>query len=213
MFNKEEFNKKINILFDNKNQKELAELLGISQTMVSALKKGKVQSPGADILFNIAKHFNVSADYLLGLSDVPSVDTDLKAVCDYTGLSQEALEFITHTYSPLVKQSIDVFLSNNYTTRFFMYFTGIIKAMSLIDQLRAEDKGKIDKISKQIDEAFEFGNEKNIPDDYFDYTNEYVKAEYDINAKIDLELFRMSKILSIMVDKMKAEKEGEDENT
>ena len=40
----------------------------------------------------LAKTFGVSTDYLLGLSSVRSPDVDVQAVCNYTGLSQSAVE-------------------------------------------------------------------------------------------------------------------------
>lgn len=40
----------------------------------------------------LAKHFNVSSDYLLGLSDIPSADTDIQTACKTTGLNEEAIK-------------------------------------------------------------------------------------------------------------------------
>lgn len=39
----------------------------------------------------IADYFNVSIDYLLGLSDAPTPDKDLQFICDSTGLSIKAV--------------------------------------------------------------------------------------------------------------------------
>lgn len=44
-----------------------------------------------EYIIKYSKYFNVSADYLLGLSDVATMDKDIKFVCDYTGLSEEAI--------------------------------------------------------------------------------------------------------------------------
>ncbi len=43
----------------------------------------------------MAKYFDVSTDYLLGYSDVATNDTDLRTVCDYSGLSEGALQTLT----------------------------------------------------------------------------------------------------------------------
>ncbi|MBR2743571.1 MAG: hypothetical protein IKD89_08275 [Clostridia bacterium] len=49
-----------------------------------------------DFLKKYAEYFNVSADYLLGLTDAPTNDKDLRFVCDYTGLSEEAVKSIKY---------------------------------------------------------------------------------------------------------------------
>lgn len=42
----------------------------------------------------IAQHFNVSTDYLLGLSDIQTTDTDIQNACKVTGLSETAIKHI-----------------------------------------------------------------------------------------------------------------------
>ena len=44
----------------------------------------------AETIIKLAQHFNVSTDYLLGLSEVKSTDTNLQSACEYTGLSEAA---------------------------------------------------------------------------------------------------------------------------
>lgn len=66
----------------------------ISFAWFSKLRKNAIKSPSADIVYTLADYFGVSSDYLLGLSDAPTTDADLKAVCDYTGLSVAAIDFI-----------------------------------------------------------------------------------------------------------------------
>lgn len=57
-------------------------------------KNGRRTEPKVGGIVEVAKALNVSTDYLLGLTKDPTTDTDLKAVCDYTGLSQAAIDFI-----------------------------------------------------------------------------------------------------------------------
>ena len=49
-------------------QKDLSELLHISISSISAYESGK-RFPSIDVLVAYARHFNVSTDYLLGLTD------------------------------------------------------------------------------------------------------------------------------------------------
>ena len=53
--------------------------------------------PSYEHLAVFAKFFNVSTDYLIGLTDVSSIELELKAVCDYTGLSEDAILSIKDT--------------------------------------------------------------------------------------------------------------------
>lgn len=52
-------------------QDELADLLKISKHSISAYERDKNEPPDA-IKIAIARHFNVTVDYLVGLSDDPS---------------------------------------------------------------------------------------------------------------------------------------------
>lgn len=52
-------------------QGEVAESIGILQQLYYKYETGRV-TPSANIIYKLAKTYNVSADYLLGLSDNPS---------------------------------------------------------------------------------------------------------------------------------------------
>ncbi len=64
----------------NLTQKELAEQLHIKQNTFSQYENGKRELP-VEILIALARLFNTSTDYILGLTDddkaYPRVDTDL----------------------------------------------------------------------------------------------------------------------------------------
>ena len=49
-------------------QKEIAEYLHIKQNTYSQYENGQRQVP-IDVLIKLAKYYNVSTDYILGLSD------------------------------------------------------------------------------------------------------------------------------------------------
>jgi transcriptional regulator with XRE-family HTH domain len=50
------------------SQKQVAENIGVTPGIVSAYELGK-KYPSLEVLINICTFFNVSADYMLGLSD------------------------------------------------------------------------------------------------------------------------------------------------
>ena len=72
------------------SQQDLADEIGVKRETVKFWESGDRQIKGSDIV-KLAKHFDVSADYLLGLVDVPTNDKDLQFVCSYTGLSERTV--------------------------------------------------------------------------------------------------------------------------
>lgn len=78
---------------NNKKQKELAAHLGVTDNTVSYFAGGK-RTPNIEQIIQIAGFFNVSTDYLLGYTEVETTDINLKAVCDYTGLIEDAVDSI-----------------------------------------------------------------------------------------------------------------------
>lgn len=87
--------KRINSLLaeQDKKQKDLAAALGVTDNTISYFVSGK-RIPNTEQIKAISKFFGVSADYLLGLSDVPTTDKDLQFVCDYLGLTEKACGLI-----------------------------------------------------------------------------------------------------------------------
>lgn len=71
-------------------QAQLAEITGKTRQTISQYANG-ISEPGYDTLVKIADHFHVSIDYLLGRTDTRSLDADIKAVCEFTGLSEKAV--------------------------------------------------------------------------------------------------------------------------
>ena len=68
-------------------QNILAEKAGCSRQAVSQYIDGS-SAPNVDKLLSIA---DVSADYLLGRTNAETTDKDLRFVCEYTGLSENAI--------------------------------------------------------------------------------------------------------------------------
>lgn len=71
-------------------QQQLGEVLQIPRVSITRYETAE-RTPTVDHLVQFAQFFNVPSDYLLGLSPVESYDTELQAVCDYIGLSEEAV--------------------------------------------------------------------------------------------------------------------------
>ena len=67
------------------------ELFGVTRQTITNWQM-RDASPDIIKLTSIARHFGVSTDYLLGLSDTKSPDISVRATAEYTGLSEEAVE-------------------------------------------------------------------------------------------------------------------------
>ncbi len=72
------------------SQERLAEAVGIKRQTVASYISGRTK-PDTEIIFRIAEFFNVSADYLLGLSDIPTIDPDINAAAKLTGLTSDSI--------------------------------------------------------------------------------------------------------------------------
>lgn len=83
----------------NKHGKEttgaVAEATGVSKSTLSEIENDS-RIPGAKIIAELARHYGVSTDYLLGLSDVITPDTTAHAVIAYTGLSEDNVLTLHH---------------------------------------------------------------------------------------------------------------------
>lgn len=79
------------------NQSQLADKLGVSRGSISFYENGD-RIPDIEFLRKVSEYFNVSADWLLGVSEEPCINGNLAHACRYTGLSQIAISQL-HTMS------------------------------------------------------------------------------------------------------------------
>lgn len=73
------------------SQTELATILNISNRTISMYERG-YSEPNADVLAKIATHFNVTADYLIGITH--SKNPDNRILSDRLNLSDEAIDIL-----------------------------------------------------------------------------------------------------------------------
>ena len=70
MFSKEQFGQRVQEIrkLNHETQKDLGEAIGMSSNNVSEMEGGK-KTTTSEKIAKICRHYHVSADYLLGLSD------------------------------------------------------------------------------------------------------------------------------------------------
>lgn len=71
----------------------LKDHLGVSAQAVNQYRLGLAR-PSLENLCKIADFYNTSTDYLLGKTNIRTANTDKRAMCEYTGLTESALEFL-----------------------------------------------------------------------------------------------------------------------
>lgn len=94
------------------------DVLNVSRQAVGQYCNGTALPP-ADKIVILAQYFDVSADYLLGLTDAKTrKDTDLRAIVDYTGLSEECIKEISPGISenPYAKKCVYI-LNQLFSTK------------------------------------------------------------------------------------------------
>lgn len=74
-------------------QSEVADRLNVQRQIISYYESG-TRKPNLDDLIMLADFYNVSIDYLVGRTDTPTTDKDLRFICDYTGLSDKTVTLL-----------------------------------------------------------------------------------------------------------------------
>lgn len=81
----------------DESQQAVADSIGVKRETVKFWESGDRQIKAGDLI-KLAQHFKVSADYILGLTEVEAPSTDVRSVCEYTGLSAENVTRLHNAY-------------------------------------------------------------------------------------------------------------------
>ena len=92
------------------SQKWLADAADTKEATISRYVTGVNKSPNVEILINIAKSLNVSTDYLLGISDVPRIKSDITSeerilLSAYRKASERDVSIIWQLLDPYITPS------------------------------------------------------------------------------------------------------------
>jgi len=85
---------------------DVASEIGVSRQALGKWANGDTVPDILD-LKKLAEYFQVSADYLLGISDVRTADKDLQSVCEYTGLSEGAVATLERLKGETSHEEVD----------------------------------------------------------------------------------------------------------
>lgn len=152
---------------DNLTQVDLADKLQCNRQKIADWERGK-SMPSVEDIVALTEVFNVSADYLLGLTEPATQDRDLRFVCEYTGLSEKSVEQLIDTrqyfkknIAPNIGKNLsiimDYVLESDYIKRLTMdiedYSRTINEAISKIN--RIEQRAK-EPSTFQIGQTYEY---------------------------------------------------------
>lgn len=84
------FTQRFRELQGERSNTDFADFLGLSRQTVGFYCNGD-RLPDVITLIQIAEKCNVSTDYLLGLTNVQTPNTNVKTICEYTGLNESTI--------------------------------------------------------------------------------------------------------------------------
>lgn len=132
------------------SRQQLADILGVSRASLEYYEKGK-RTPDIEVLYKLSEHFNVTADYLIGRTDKCGESTDENAVCEYTGLSENAIKAL-HI---LKIESVHGYIESNIEIKELseLIKKKLIEDEEMINSTKRDDKELLDLLSKLIEDG------------------------------------------------------------
>lgn len=199
------FSKRLRELLDNKkiSNTEFAYIMNVSPQMVSFWRNGD-NIPDIKKVCIMADYFNVSIDYLLGRTDIATTQTDIHTACKVTGLSEESIIKLSKIDSEY-KRYLDSFID-------FERFEEALEYLKRIS-ITTTDRNAFNFIYSNIWNKLESDSEidvdflqtqscKFISHNYCHYI--YLQPDFveeiDYDNEIDLNLFKITKLISEFVD-------------
>lgn len=196
---------------DNLTQVDLADKLNCNRQKIADWERGK-STPSVEDIVALTEIFNVSADYLLGLAEPATQDRDLRFVCEYTGLSEKAVERLIETRQYFKKSFVQDVSKNLSVIMDYVLESGYIRSLALdIEDYSNTIKEAISKINRieqrvkepqsfQIGKTFEFfelidvkkdlyfrlfNAQENVKDIIRNYSNEEYSELLDADIHLD----------------------------
>lgn len=105
----------------NASLAQIAKKADISPATLQLYTIGK-RTPDAKCLRKLCSALGVSADWILGISETKTLDTNKAAVCNFTGLSEEALNIILEIKLIRLSDALSEILSNPFIFHALQYY-------------------------------------------------------------------------------------------
>jgi len=128
-----EFKERLQLLraLNGVSQEKFAKAIGVSRMSISHYETGS-RKPDIEVLLKTAEFFGVSADYLLGISDVKNIDADLQAICKTLKLSEKSIENLRNSKG----KSVNLMLNSDEWNAFADSVSDVLKGKKDAEYLK-----------------------------------------------------------------------------
>ena len=162
---------------------KLSEITGISSSVLKNYTEKDVDV-GYKNLEKIANALSVSIDYLLGRSNAATANEEVSAICAYTGLSAQAVDFLHSTASH--EDRLSAGFQNEITSQLIengYYKTFCVSIEKYFMEVALAEKTVADALNNLVPKRNVYEAEKSVRYAQFDVT-ENIKCILDETAKV-----------------------------
>ncbi|MGN1026890.1 MAG: helix-turn-helix domain-containing protein [Faecousia sp.] len=179
-------------------QYDLARETGIQRQTISNYMNGQSR-PDTNNLLKICKALNVSADYLIGATDVISLDHEMRAMCEYTKLDESAVRRLNYLSKLILPGSPQFPIGWQYMKQlgYIILDSSFTDSMDSIFSAAYSKAGRKQdvKLSREDSEMIRECNTKLIPIGYGVISDEEASELYRDRA-----IFSMNKAIERVID-------------
>lgn len=182
------FAKRFRDLIEERNdtQNKISTTLHISRQTVSMYYNGQT-IPTADKLRQLAEYFQVTSDYLIGLTDEPSPDIEKQMIYRFTGLHEDAANSIFEMKRRFDIKTVEAIIDLIFTPKSSFSFEDIIRFMNAY---RDGTKDIELNLSRRLYSDVEFFERKKLPFSYEGFAEHIDAGLSKIEDNIYFRLFK-----------------------
>lgn len=163
--------------------------------------KGTAECPVSNLV-KISEYYNVSTDYLLGLTSNPSIKEDIQQAHKTTNLSITAIEHIKLISDKILIYPLDCFLTSNHLINFLLQLYGYGEKILKYEQYQKEYIEKLESYNEYIySDILRYASERIISDSNFMKLESAELLEY-ANA-VDYDEYRVQGVLKLILKEYK----------
>lgn len=195
------------------SQAEIAKKTSISPQQINEYYNGG-KRPDIRTLAKLSRGLKVSTDYLLGISDVPAIDKDVRAAAEITGLSPKSIEALERINSnrafPPCSAAIDTLNSIlekiHSDSDTYLWGAGVHVNFDIISFAAAESL--LFSIHNYIEVSKKDFNDKEFAEIGINWPDETIFTGGNKNIYIDKKRLVLSALLTQIGDEIKILAEG-----